>query len=177
MRSPKFCHWKVLQMRESALVQSLHASGSEKGGLRCAGHPLWAQELFQRTGPATPLLLGRIYAGKSMQSWLLGLLASPLLGQTSAVGSLPHPKHSCVVDGRCPHPLNLHRAVLRLAPCWFTAGYMNLATAELCARWIAVGAWQPFVRVHHAQSFQELYRCANYDKASALCLYGSDTAL
>ena len=38
------------------------------------------------------------------------------------------------------------------------AGFQNLATEELCARWIAVGAWQPFARVHHAQSFQELYR-------------------
>ena len=49
--------------------------------------------------------------------------------------------------------------MLRLAPSCLNAGYMNLATAELCARWIAVGAWQPFARVHHAQSFQELYRC------------------
>jgi len=39
------------------------------------------------------------------------------------------------------------------------AGFQNIATAELCARWIAVGAWQPFTRDHHAQSFQELYRC------------------
>ena len=38
------------------------------------------------------------------------------------------------------------------------AGFQNLATEELCARWIAVGAWQPLARVHHAQSFQELYR-------------------
>ncbi|KAK9915638.1 hypothetical protein WJX75_001864 [Coccomyxa subellipsoidea] len=37
-------------------------------------------------------------------------------------------------------------------------GFQNLATEELCARWIAVGAWQPLARVHHAQSFQELYR-------------------
>ncbi|CAL5218429.1 g109 [Coccomyxa viridis] len=37
-------------------------------------------------------------------------------------------------------------------------GFQNIATAELCARWISVGAWQPFTRDHHAQSFQELYR-------------------
>ena len=39
-----------------------------------------------------------------------------------------------------------------------TQGFQNIATAELCARWISVGAWQPFTRDHHAQSFQELYR-------------------
>ncbi len=39
-------------------------------------------------------------------------------------------------------------------------GFMNLASPELCARWIALGAWYPYARVHHAQSFQELYRCA-----------------
>ena len=38
-------------------------------------------------------------------------------------------------------------------------GFMNLASPELCARWIALGAWYPYARVHHAQSFQELYRC------------------
>ncbi|KAK9831002.1 hypothetical protein WJX81_007621 [Elliptochloris bilobata] len=37
-------------------------------------------------------------------------------------------------------------------------GFMNLASPELCARWIALGAWYPYARVHHAQSFQELYR-------------------
>ena len=36
-------------------------------------------------------------------------------------------------------------------------GFMNLASPELCARWIALGAWYPYARVHHAQSFQELY--------------------
>jgi hypothetical protein len=41
---------------------------------------------------------------------------------------------------------------------WYCAGFQNIATAELCARWISVGAWQPFTRDHHAQSFQELYR-------------------
>ncbi len=38
---------------------------------------------------------------------------------------------------------------------------MNLASPELCARWIALGAWYPYARVHHAQSFQELYRRAS----------------
>ncbi|KAK9808029.1 hypothetical protein WJX73_006288 [Symbiochloris irregularis] len=37
-------------------------------------------------------------------------------------------------------------------------GFQNIATAELCARWIAMAAWQPYARDHHAQSFQELYR-------------------
>lgn len=31
-------------------------------------------------------------------------------------------------------------------------GFMNLASPELCARWIALGAWYPYARVHHAQS-------------------------
>ena len=51
--------------------------------------------------------------------------------------------------------------------CCSVAGFQNLATEELCARWIAVGAWQPLARVHHAQSFQELYRCTF--KTAHLC--------
>jgi len=36
-------------------------------------------------------------------------------------------------------------------------GFMHFATEELCARWAAAGAWQPFARNHHADGFQEFY--------------------
>lgn len=36
-------------------------------------------------------------------------------------------------------------------------GFQFVATEELCARWAAAGAWQPFARNHHAQGFQEFY--------------------
>lgn len=36
-------------------------------------------------------------------------------------------------------------------------GFMKIATEELCARWAAAGAWQPFARNHHADGFQEFY--------------------
>ncbi len=36
-------------------------------------------------------------------------------------------------------------------------GFNNYATEELCARWAAAGAWQPFARNHHADGFQEFY--------------------
>lgn len=38
-------------------------------------------------------------------------------------------------------------------------GFQNYATEELCARWAAAGAWQPFARNHHADGFQEFYMC------------------
>ena len=57
------------------------------------------------------------------------------------------------------------RRCIKLSCCH--AGFQNIATAELCARWIAVGAWQPFTRDHHAQSFQELYRSAHLLGAAA----------
>ena len=36
-------------------------------------------------------------------------------------------------------------------------GFQKIATEELCARWAAAGAWQPFARNHHADGFQEFY--------------------
>ena len=39
-------------------------------------------------------------------------------------------------------------------------GFNNYATEELCARWAAAGAWQPFARNHHADGFQEFYTYA-----------------
>ncbi len=47
-------------------------------------------------------------------------------------------------------------------------GFNNYATEELCARWAAAGAWQPFARNHHADGFQEFYKCAAAS-FSALC--------
>ena len=116
-----------------------------------------------------------------------GLWASPLLGLTSAVSSsmnlhapstfffacITHQLTSVLHEG--PHvsllstttaptalskPFDYHtRLPLTSRPrLWCCAGFQNIATAELCARWISVGAWQPFTRDHHAQSFQELYR-------------------
>ena len=57
------------------------------------------------------------------------------------------------------------------ASSYSCAGFQNIATAELCARWVSVGAWQPFARDHHAQSFQELYRSAY----SHLCIPSNST--
>jgi alpha-glucosidase (family GH31 glycosyl hydrolase) len=37
-------------------------------------------------------------------------------------------------------------------------GFQQYATPELCARWAAAGAWQPFARNHHADGFQEFYQ-------------------
>lgn len=37
-------------------------------------------------------------------------------------------------------------------------GFMKYASPELCARWIAAGAWYPYARDHHADGFQELWR-------------------
>ena len=37
-------------------------------------------------------------------------------------------------------------------------GYMEHATSELCSRWIAVGAFYPYCRDHHATGWQELFR-------------------
>ena len=37
-------------------------------------------------------------------------------------------------------------------------GFMKYASEELCARWIAAGAWYPYARDHHADGFQELWR-------------------
>ena len=38
-------------------------------------------------------------------------------------------------------------------------GFMGVPTMELCARWAALGAWQPYARFHHADGFAEPFRC------------------
>ncbi len=63
-----------------------------------------------------------------------------------------------------------HNGRVKLTSWVRYAGFQNLATEELCARWIAVGAWQPLARVHHAQSFQDLYRCPRF-LLTFSCLY------
>ncbi|KAK9835343.1 hypothetical protein WJX81_003869 [Elliptochloris bilobata] len=37
-------------------------------------------------------------------------------------------------------------------------GFMDYPTEELCARWAAAGAWEPYARAHHANGFAELFR-------------------
>lgn len=37
-------------------------------------------------------------------------------------------------------------------------GYTEHANSELCSRWIAVGAFYPYARDHHATGWQELFR-------------------
>jgi alpha-D-xyloside xylohydrolase len=37
-------------------------------------------------------------------------------------------------------------------------GFMNLATPDLCAAWVAAACMHPLMRFHHAQGFQEPYR-------------------
>eukprot|EP00884_Botryococcus_braunii_P003098 jgi/Botrbrau1/1278/Bobra.0163s0061.1 len=56
-------------------------------------------------------------------------------------------------------------------------GFMNLATEELCARWIAVGAFYPYARMHHAQGFQELYRWPKVAEAARKVLQARYRAL
>eukprot|EP00884_Botryococcus_braunii_P001446 jgi/Botrbrau1/11301/Bobra.0038s0064.1 len=44
-------------------------------------------------------------------------------------------------------------------------GFNDYATEELCARWIAAGAFYPLARDHHADGYQELYRWEKVAKA------------
>ncbi|KAK9822226.1 hypothetical protein WJX81_001471 [Elliptochloris bilobata] len=45
-------------------------------------------------------------------------------------------------------------------------GFMRQADDELCARWVAIGAWYPFARDHHADGWQELFRWARVAEVS-----------
>lgn len=69
------------------------------------------------------------------------------------------------------------RAELRVVSGGVLAGFMNLATEELCARWIAVGAFYPYARMHHAQGFQELYRWPKVAEAARKVLQARYRAL
>ena len=151
----------------------------ERPGL-CTGPPLWVPGRTQRTGRATQHRRGRTSGGRSTPCCSQALLASPLPEPTSAVSCVvmclrrieglwcsDTAEQSLVFEGsQCLLLLYCHtQARHRASRCH--AGFQNIATAELCARWIAVGAWQPFTRDHHAQSFQELYRSASAHSAAA----------